>query len=145
MTTDPLVELTDQPTPAFDSLMSAGLNSYNDAITGYADRQPLAVIVRDAATGAALGGLSGRTSLGLLFIDMVYLPPQARGRNTGRRMLAMAEQEARRRGCTSAVLYTITFQAPDFYAKHGYQEFGRIPCAPPGTARVFMTKDLTAA
>jgi GNAT superfamily N-acetyltransferase len=92
-----------------------------------------------------LGGLSGRTYLGLLFIDLVFLPGDIRGRNLGARMLAMAEAEARRRGCTAAVLYTITFQAPAFYARHGYQEFGRIPCAPPGTARVFRTKDLTVA
>jgi hypothetical protein len=38
------------------------------------------------------------------------------------------------------VLYTISFQAPGFYVRHGWHEFGRIPCDPPGTAGIFMTK-----
>jgi len=46
-------------------------------------------------------------------------------------MLAMAEEEARRRGCKRAVLYTISFQAPAFYARNGWRAFGEIPCDPP--------------
>jgi hypothetical protein len=59
--------------------------------------------------------------------------------------MAMAEREASRRGCTAAVLFTITFQAPDFYARLGYVELGRVECDPPGHTRVCMTKRLTAA
>jgi len=54
----------------------------------------------------------------------------------------MAEEEAVRRGCRRAVLYTINFQAPGFYERHGWREFGSIPCDPPGTSRVFMTKEI---
>jgi hypothetical protein len=56
--------------------------------------------------------------------------------------LGQAEDEGRRRGCRVGVLYTISFQAPGFYARHGWRVFGEIPCDPPGTSRVFMTKDL---
>jgi hypothetical protein len=56
--------------------------------------------------------------------------------------LRQAEDEGRRRGCRAGVLYTISFQAPGFYARHGWRVFGEIPCDPPGTSRVFMTKDL---
>jgi GNAT superfamily N-acetyltransferase len=91
-----------------------------------------------------LGGFLGRTSLGLLFIDLVYLPDSVRGNGLGSRMLEMAETEARERGCRRAVLYTISFQAPGFYERHGWREFGRVPCDPPGTDRVFMTKELAA-
>ncbi|WP_275575708.1 MULTISPECIES: hypothetical protein [Stenotrophomonas] len=62
----------------------------------------------------------------------------------GSRVLEAAEDEARRRGCRSGVLYTLSFQAPDFYVKHGWPEFGRVPCDPPGTCRVFFSKDLSA-
>ena len=54
----------------------------------------------------------------------------------------MAEQEGRRRGCTDAFLYTITFHAPEFYARHGYRELGRVECDPPGHTRICMTKRL---
>jgi len=30
-----------------------------------------------------------------------------------------------------------------FYERHGWTEFGRIACDPPGSARVFMTKSLS--
>ena len=85
----------------------------------------------------------GRTSYGLLFIDLVYLPESMRGQDIGSRLLQMMEQEGARRGCKSAFLFTITYQAPGFYAHHGWTEFGRIACDPSGTARVFMTKTLS--
>ena len=44
----------------------------------------------------------------------------------------------------SGVLYTLSFQAPDFYVKHGWVVFGRVPCDPVGTCRVFLSKDLSA-
>ena len=39
-------------------------------------------------------------------------------------------------------MFTITFQAPAFHERHGYRVFGRVPCEPPGHARLFMTKEL---
>ena len=34
------------------------------------------------------------------------------------------------------------FQAPAFYKRHGWRVFSEIPCDPPGTSRIFMTKQL---
>lgn len=90
------------------------------------------------------GGLTGRTSLGLWFVDLFHLPAAYRGNGLGSRVLKAAEDEARRRGCRSGVLYTLSFQAPDFYVKHGWVVFGRVPCDPVGTCRVFLSKDLSA-
>lgn len=103
------------------------------------------MLVCDPDTGTVLGGLTGRTSLGLAFIDLVYLPVSLRGRGYGTRILQEAEAEARRRGCRAGVLYTITFQAPEFYARHGWEEFGRVECDPPGTARVFFRRTFALA
>ena len=139
---EPVLTLTDAPSDAAKAAIQSGLIAFNDAITGIVDRKPLAVLVSDPRTGDVVGGVLGRSSLGLMFIDIVYLPESLRGGGVGRRMIAMAEEEGRRRGCANAMLYTITFQAPGFYEKLGWREFGRIPCDPPGTARVFMTKAL---
>ena len=119
-----------------------GLNAYNDAIAGYSDRQVLSVVVRDRDSQRVLGGAMGRTSLGLLFLDLLYLPAALRGLGLGSQVLAQFEEEGRRRGCASAVLYTISFQAPEFYARRGWRRFGDIACSPEGTSRVFMSKTL---
>jgi GNAT superfamily N-acetyltransferase len=90
----------------------------------------------------AANWLLGRTSLGLMFVDLVYLPAGLRRTGVGGHMLHMAEEEALRRGCISAVLFTISFQAPEFYARHGWQEVARVPCLPAGASRVVMAKQL---
>ncbi|WP_279583319.1 GNAT family N-acetyltransferase [Fodinicola feengrottensis] len=110
--------------------------------TGIDDRRPLAVLARDPESKRVVGGLSGRTSLGLLFVDLFYLPAGLRGAGLGSEILRQAEEEARRRGCRAGVLYTISFQAPAFYVARGWRVFGEVPCDPPGTSRVFLTKEL---
>lgn len=140
--TEPVLMLTDQPTDADETVIGTGLADYNAQKTGYRDWRPLAALLRDPETGTTLGGMMGRTSYGLLFIDLVYLPESMRGQDIGRRLLEMMEQEGARRGCKSAFLLTITYQAPGFYERCGWTEFGRIACDPPGTARIFLTKTL---
>jgi GNAT superfamily N-acetyltransferase len=139
---EPEIVLTDVVDDRLEAVIDGGLNAYNDAAIGYSDRRPLAVTVKDPATGEILGGAKGRTSLGLLFVELFWLPEALRGSGLGSRILRMMEEEGRRRGCRSAVLLTISFQAPEFYRRHGWRVFGDIPCDPPGTSRVFMTKDL---
>jgi GNAT superfamily N-acetyltransferase len=139
---DPEIVLTETADDRLDALINDGLNAFNDEVTGYSDRRPLSVVVRDPGTGEILGGAKGRTSLGLLFVELFWLPEALRGSGLGSRILRMMEEEGRRRGCRSAVLFTISFQAPDFYRRHGWRVFGEVECDPPGTSRVFMTKVL---
>ena len=138
---DPILSVSSEPEPDVEKVVGDGLSAFNDATVGYADRVPLHVIVRDAESGKIVGGISGKTSLGLMFVDLVYLPEALRGRDIGTRMMELAEEEAQRRGCRAGVLYTINFQAPGFYQRLGWRVFGEIPCDPPGTSRFFLTKD----
>jgi len=132
--------VTDAPEPGDSEVIALGLSAYNMEHVGPTDRRTLAVLVKDV-TGETVGGISGRSSLGLLFLDLVYLPKSLRGSGLGSRMLAMAEEEGRQRGCKSAMLFTLSFQAPEFYRKHGWRVFGEIECDR-GASRVFMTKQL---
>ena len=142
MTTQPEITLTDAPTPSEVAQISDDLDQFNIDVTDIEDRRPLAVLVKDPDTGKLLGGMTGRTSLGLMFVDVFHLPKSLRGSGLGNRILRMAEEEGKRRGCKAAVLYTINFQAPGFYERHGWKVFGEVPCDPPGTSRIFMTKQL---
>ena len=64
--------------------MSDALDAFNIDATGIEDRRPLAVLVKDPATGETLGGITGRTSLGLWFVDLFHLPESLRGAGPGR-------------------------------------------------------------
>ena len=107
---DPVMTLSSAADPGARKIISDGLNAFNDAQVGYADRVPLHVLIRDPTSGDIVGGIIGSTSLGLLFIDLVYLPEALRGRDVGTRMLALAEEEAQRRGCRAGVSIPSTFK-----------------------------------
>ena len=135
------IEISDRVTPEITFCIAEGLDRFNDQQIGYGDRLPLAVVVRSRQVGT-FWGITGRSSLGLLFLDLFYLPEALRGTGLGSELLRRFEQEGRRRGCLSAVLYTISFQAPEFYQRHGWQRMGEVLCLPPGTSRIFMSKTL---
>lgn len=140
---DFILTLTNEIDPDAEVVVEGGLGRYNEAMAGYRDQQPLGVLVSDPASKKVVGGLLGRTSLGLFFIDLLFLPDSARGQGIGSLIMEKAEKEAKRRGCSAAVLYTITFQAPGFYQRRGYQVLGRIEVEPPGHGRICMTKRLS--
>jgi GNAT superfamily N-acetyltransferase len=141
----PQIVLTDTPEASELAAIRRGLDAFNRAASGIDDQRPIALLVKDPATSEVLGGLYGRTSRGVLFIDVFFLPESMRGSGLGSRLLQMAEDEGRRRGCRTGLLHTNTFQAPGFYQKHGWREYGNFPSDPPGSSRLFFTKDLTSA
>ncbi len=135
--------LTDVPDDEESAVITDGLRAYNEGQAGYSDSRELAILVSDPGTKKVVGGLLGRTSLGLLRVERFFLPEQLRRGRLGSRILAMAEEEGRRRGCTRAVLSTVHFQAPGFYLKQGWEVAARIECEPPGHTRFYMTKKLS--
>lgn len=142
MTGDPVLTLAERRDPQAEAVVTGGLADYNCEAFGRVDTSTLDILVHDEKTGEIVGGLLGRSSLGLFFLDLFYLPKSLRRGGLGSRIMARAEDEARRRGCTAAFVYTVTFQAPEFYEKHGYRRFGEIACPPDGATRIFLTKAL---
>ena len=137
------ITLTEAPDDDELAVIAEGLRAYNEAQAGGSDARPLAILVRDPETTKVAGGLLGRTYLGLLTVERFFLPEDLRRDRLGSRILAMAEEEGRRRGCTRAVLSTLHFQAPGFYLKQGWEVAARIDCEPPGHTRFYMTKKLS--
>jgi len=118
-----------------------GLCLYNVARTGYDHWRPLKLFVRDA-TGLIRGGLLGHIWGGWLHITDLWLEESARGAGLGRSLIETAETEARADGCRYVHLDSHTFQAPEFYKKLGYEEFGRLKDSPLGHEQVFLWKRL---
>ncbi|PMR60056.1 N-acetyltransferase [Verrucosispora sp. ts21] len=111
--------------------LDAELTAYNRRATGADDESGLCVRVT-GADGELVAGLTGWTWGGCAGIDMVWVREDRRGEGWGTRLLAAAEQEARRRGCTQISVASFSFQAPDFYRRHGYLDTGRREGIPGG-------------
>jgi GNAT superfamily N-acetyltransferase len=139
---EPDITVIDEPDPADVAVITDGLIAYDISQTGYNDFRPLAVFVRDPATGKVVGGLHGRSEFGLVYVAWFFLPEDLRRARIGSRVLAMAEEEGRRRGCTRIALTTLSVEAPGFYRKQGYDVAATIDCEPPGLTRYYMMKRL---
>lgn len=121
-----------------------GLTAYNLQFAPDAQYHPLNIFLRDV-DGQVRGGLIGNTYWGWLYVSLFWVDQSARGNGHGSHMLAMAEEEALRRGCHHAHLDTLDFQAPAFYEKQGYTLWGTLDDLPPGHKRLFYRKELSAS
>ncbi len=130
--------------PEDQAAIDQALSDFNNATIGPGPgpHGHFAVLARDAA-GAVQGGLWARFGRGWLFVELFILPAALRRQGFGARMLAMAEAAGRARGCTDAWLDSFSFQAPGFYARQGWREFGRLADYPSGQTRHFFTRRLT--
>jgi len=101
-------------------------------------------IVARNAEGEILGGLIGGTSYGWLLVKMLWVADEARGQGLGTRIMTLAEDVVRGRGCHGAWLDTSSRRARRFYEKLGYEAFGilenRDGERPEGHARFFLSK-----
>lgn len=139
--TGPRIELTETPDPADLAALGEGLSAFNEMSVGPAHRRALAAFVRDAE-GRVQGGLSGYTAWGWLYVQWLWLAEGLRGQGLAGRLLAVAEAEARARGCHGAWIDTFSPQAERAYRRAGYAPFGAMPDFPFGRARVFLAKRL---
>jgi GNAT superfamily N-acetyltransferase len=87
------------------------------------------------------GGLVASTCWGWLEVEDLWLDEGLRGQGYGRRLMALAEAEARARGCQQAWVRTFRFQARGFYERLGYWMVGVLEDYPPGDALYWMRKD----
>jgi len=135
------IEVTASPSKDEVDIIGTGLAAFNEADVGPADRVPLAVLVRDDA-GAIVGGISGYTAWGWLYLQWLWIAEPQRGRGLAARMLAAAEAEASARGCHGAYIDTFNPVALKAYQRAGYETFGALEDFPKGRTRTFLQKRL---
>lgn len=133
------VEVTRQIQKTSRDVIVGGLLEFNRRHLG--ESTVLDVYVRDA-NGLIIGGLVGDVSLGWLSIHALWVAEHLRGSGIGATILKTAEDAAIKNGCHSALLDTLSFQAPGFYEKRGYVRVGVVDGYRGGAQKIFLRKRL---
>ena len=117
------------------------LTEFNDAIVGKDGHTPLNIVEYDA-DGNIIGGILAGTYWGWMYIDILWVHQDYRRKGLGSKLLVEAEKEAVRRGCHHVHVDTMSWQAPKFYEKHGYETIGILPDIPKGNQKHLLMKTL---
>jgi ribosomal protein S18 acetylase RimI-like enzyme len=136
------MEFTLHPEPRDVGVLSDGLDAFNATVPLARDRAkvPLAAFLR--REGRVMGGAYGDTHYGWLYLGYLWVDEPLRGAGWGRRLVGRFEAEGAALGARRVWVDTHGFQAPGFYERLGYREFGRLDDFPPGSVRHFMWKSL---
>ena len=117
------------------------LMQFNNKRVGNDGHTPLNLIEYDA-DGNIIAGIIGGTYWGWMYVDILWVHEDHRKQGIGTKLLAEAEKEGARRGCHHVHLDTLSWQAPEFYKKHGYKVVGMLPDIPNGNQKYLLMKEL---
>ncbi len=117
------------------------LEKFNNMHVG-PDNHLLLNIVEYDENQNVIAGILGGTYWGWLHIDILWVDENFRSKKIGSRLLIAAENEAKKRGCHSVHVDTMSWQAPEFYKKHGYQLISELDNIPNGYKKFHFIKRL---
>ena len=123
------------------SLIRSAINEFNMNVTGDRNYSPLVIFVRDDDDNI-VGGILGDIWGGWLHINHLWITEALRKHGYGQQLMALAETQAREKGCRGVHLETHSFQAPAFYLKLGYVIFGELADFPQGHTFYVLKKML---
>ena len=117
------------------------IRAYNRANREQSKNEPLNIYLEDEK-GNLVAGMVAETFGNWLEIEYLYVSDSLRNQGLGSRILEMAENESRNRGCKYSFVDTFNFQAQKFYEKHGYKEVFALKKYPYTGERYYYTKEL---
>jgi len=135
------IDVVEKPEESVWKTIGGGLREFNTQNAGDDKYQSLCLALF-ANDNEIVGGVLADIYWDWLYINVLWVKTELRGKGFGRDLLLRAEEESRQRGAKSAYLDTFSFQAPDFYKKYGYRVFGELNDFPAGHKRYFFTKEL---
>jgi len=133
------ITIPEHPSEAHRDAVLAPLRAYNIDRAGDPRFRPIAVMLTNEA-GDHLGGLWGRCAYDWLFVELLAVPEDHRGKSYGKTLMEQAEGIARANDCIGIWLDTYEFQARGFYEKLGFEIFGTLEDHPIGQKRFFLCK-----
>lgn len=133
-------EITDVVSDRDKNEIFQGLLEYN--LSKLEDKNPKELGIYYRVDGVIKGGLVGLTHGSWLMVEYLWVSEEIRKCGIGSELLLAAEEEAKNRGCKYVFLNTFSFQAPDFYKKHGYKEVFALENYPINGKRHYLIKNL---
>lgn len=137
------IEVHDELRSDDDAIIRKGLDRHNHAAGPFDEIRPLRCFAR-VASGRLVGGAVGHSwgasaELGQLWVEESY-----RRRGLGSKLLKRFEAEVEARGSSLVYFDTFSFNAPEFYAAHGYEVACQFEGLPRGAIYYVMRKALPA-
>lgn len=129
------------PKPQDLETLSAGLLAHH-ASQGHPRKGDKFCIFLNDDDGKAYAGIIATCTWNGMHIDSLWVDETLRGKEYGTKLMKMAEDEARKRGCTLAFTDTFSWQAPGFYEKLGYTLYGKLEGFPEGNVLNYYSKKL---
>ena len=135
------IEMNNNPTETEVDYVREALMNFNKEHVGDDCHAQLSIVEYDS-NGNIIAGIIGGTYWGWMYIDVLWVHEKHRKKGIGSKLLGEAEKEAIRRGCHHVHLETMSWQAPLFYQKHGYDVIGILPEIPKGNQKYLLKKSL---
>ena len=133
--------MNSNPCPNEIDFVREALLQFNNDCVGKDGHTPLNLVEYDA-NGNIIAGILGGTYWGWMYVDILWVHADHRRNGIGSTLLSAAEAEAVSRGCHHVHLDTMSWQAPAFYLKHGYEIVGILPDIPTGNQKYLLMKAL---
>ena len=128
------------PTEEQVAAIDRGLSEHNIGLVS--PRAAMRVRGVFVASDRVVAGIVAAAYWGKLHIGLLWVHPDYRSQGLGRRLMEWAEERGRELDCSSAMVNTMSFQAPDFYARLGYRCFGQSDGYAGGASRYYFEKCL---
>ena len=115
------MEFVANPTDHQLAEVERGLDEYNAGVVSARSVTPVQAVF--AESDRVVAGIVAAAYWGKLHVRLLWVHHDHQSKGLGSRLMRWAEERGRELRCASVLVDTMSFQAPEFYARLGYRQF----------------------